>query len=63
MYPGLPRETKWGHLRDLHAALRLSKKALLWGVTSAQKLGEDLEVRKSFYRAALSVYVVSCLEH
>ncbi|WJZ86229.1 hypothetical protein VitviT2T_005708 [Vitis vinifera] len=42
---GLPRETKWGHLRDLHAALRLSKKALLWGVTSAQKLGEDLEVK------------------
>ncbi|KAL6345390.1 hypothetical protein AAG906_015873 [Vitis piasezkii] len=42
---GLPRETKWGHLRDLHAALRLSKKALLRGVTSAQKLGEDLEVK------------------
>ncbi|GAB2218059.1 hypothetical protein Droror1_Dr00001276 [Drosera rotundifolia] len=28
---GLVREPKWGHLRDLHYALALSRKALLWG--------------------------------
>ncbi|GAB2267879.1 hypothetical protein Dimus_002855 [Dionaea muscipula] len=28
---GLVREPKWGHLRDLHYALALSRRALLWG--------------------------------
>ncbi|KAK9285037.1 hypothetical protein L1049_024221 [Liquidambar formosana] len=42
---GLHREPKWGHLRDLHSALRLCKKALLWGTSSAQKLGEELEAQ------------------
>ncbi|XP_047327382.1 beta-galactosidase 13-like [Impatiens glandulifera] len=32
---GLPREPKYGHLRDLHRALKLSKKALLWGTPTA----------------------------
>ncbi|KAI8025515.1 Beta-galactosidase 13 [Camellia lanceoleosa] len=42
---GLPREPKFGHLRDLHRALRLSKKPLLWGVTNVQKISVDLEIR------------------
>ncbi|GFS42761.1 glycosyl hydrolase family 35 protein [Actinidia rufa] len=42
---GLLREPKFGHLRDVHRALRLSKKALLWGVPSVQKINEDLEIR------------------
>lgn len=42
---GLQREPKWGHLRDLHSALRLCKKALLWGTHSVEKMGEDLEAR------------------
>ncbi|XP_057500684.1 beta-galactosidase 13-like [Actinidia eriantha] len=42
---GLQREPKFGHLRDVHRALRLSKKALLWGVPSVQKINEDLEIR------------------
>ncbi|XP_057962376.1 beta-galactosidase 13-like [Malania oleifera] len=42
---GLLREPKWGHLRDLHSALRLCKKALLWGNPSVEKLGEKLEAR------------------
>ncbi|CAL5402278.1 unnamed protein product [Camellia sinensis] len=42
---GLPREPKFGHLKDLHRALRLSQKALLWGAPSVQKISEDLEVR------------------
>ncbi|XP_030524028.2 beta-galactosidase 13-like [Rhodamnia argentea] len=42
---GLLREPKWGHLRDLHLALRLCKKALLWGTPSVQDLGEGLEAR------------------
>ncbi|KAF8410413.1 hypothetical protein HHK36_002942 [Tetracentron sinense] len=42
---GLQRNPKWGHLRDLHSALKLCKKALLWGTPSVQKLGDELEAR------------------
>ncbi|KAK9286398.1 hypothetical protein L1049_014794 [Liquidambar formosana] len=45
---GLQREPKWGHLRDLHSALRLCKKALLWGTPGVQRISADLEVR--FYK-------------
>ncbi|GFQ01453.1 beta-galactosidase 14 [Phtheirospermum japonicum] len=41
---GLKREPKFEHLRDLHRALRLSKKPLLWGTQSVQKINEDLEI-------------------
>ncbi|XP_062196438.1 beta-galactosidase 11-like [Phragmites australis] len=42
---GLYKEPKWGHLKDLHQALRLCKKALLWGTPSTQPLGKLLEAR------------------
>ncbi|GLT42924.1 hypothetical protein SLA2020_169010 [Shorea laevis] len=42
---GLPRDPKWGHLRDLHRALKLCKKPLLWGTPSVQKLGPEIEAR------------------
>ncbi|KAI3913963.1 hypothetical protein MKW98_010775 [Papaver atlanticum] len=43
---GLQKEPKWGHLRDLHTALRLSKKALLFGdKISVEILGDQLEAR------------------
>ncbi|XP_058090936.1 beta-galactosidase 13-like [Magnolia sinica] len=42
---GMQREPKWGHLRDLHSALRLCRKALLWGFPTVQKLGEEIEAR------------------
>ncbi|PON89990.1 Glycoside hydrolase [Trema orientale] len=42
---GLQREPKWSHLRDLHKALNLCKKALLWGTPGGQKLGKHTEVR------------------
>ncbi|KAF8753081.1 hypothetical protein HU200_011735 [Digitaria exilis] len=42
---GLYKEPKWGHLRDLHQALKLCKKALLWGTPSTQKLGKQFEAR------------------
>ncbi|CAI9104745.1 OLC1v1003486C1 [Oldenlandia corymbosa var. corymbosa] len=41
---GLRREPKFGHLRDLHRALRLSKKALLWGTPSTQKIDGDTQI-------------------
>jgi len=44
IFTGLPREPQWGHLRDLHDALKLCQKALLWGTPSVQTLGKDLEV-------------------
>ncbi|KAL6855899.1 hypothetical protein ACP4OV_018701 [Aristida adscensionis] len=42
---GLYKEPKWGHLKDLHQALRLCRKALLWGNPSTQPLGKQLEAR------------------
>ncbi|PKI68210.1 hypothetical protein CRG98_011409 [Punica granatum] len=42
---GLLREPKWGHLRDLHHALRLCSKALLWGMPSVQMFGHGIEAR------------------
>ncbi|KAF3434702.1 hypothetical protein FNV43_RR21787 [Rhamnella rubrinervis] len=42
---GLQRDPKWSHLKDLHKALNLCKKALLWGSTGVQRLGKDTEVR------------------
>ncbi|XP_009605185.1 beta-galactosidase 13 [Nicotiana tabacum] len=41
---GLYREPKWSHLRDLHRALRLSRRALLWGTPSVQKINQNLEI-------------------
>ncbi|XP_031250429.1 beta-galactosidase 13-like [Pistacia vera] len=40
---GLLREPKWGHLRDLHSALKKCEKALLWGTPSVENLGEYME--------------------
>ncbi|KAJ6402974.1 hypothetical protein OIU84_014979 [Salix udensis] len=42
---GLQREPKWGHLKDLHRALNLCKKALLWGTPNVQRLSADVEAR------------------
>jgi len=42
---GLQKDPKWAHLRDLHSALRLCRKPLLWGTPSVQMLGEDIEAR------------------
>ncbi|CAI0445319.1 unnamed protein product [Linum tenue] len=42
---GLERGPKYGHLKDVHKALNLCKRALLWGSTSAQRLNPDVEVR------------------
>ncbi|KAF3336164.1 beta-galactosidase 11-like isoform X1 [Carex littledalei] len=42
---GLRREPNWGHLRYLHYALRLCRNELLWGSSSIQSLGENLEAR------------------
>lgn len=42
---GLPRDPKFAHLRDLHQALRLSKKALLWGTSTVEKMSEFTEAR------------------
>ncbi|KAG6496747.1 hypothetical protein ZIOFF_044619 [Zingiber officinale] len=42
---GLLKEPKWGHLRDLHAALKLCRKGLLWGSNSLQKFAPGFEAR------------------
>ncbi|KAI3442466.1 Beta-galactosidase [Psidium guajava] len=40
---GLQREPKWGHLRDLHKALALCRKPLLWGNPSVQRIAANVE--------------------
>ncbi|KAF3324950.1 beta-galactosidase 11-like isoform X1 [Carex littledalei] len=41
---GLLKEPKWGHLRDMHHALRLSRKGLLWGTPSYKQFKKSVEV-------------------
>ncbi|XP_047960963.1 beta-galactosidase 13-like [Salvia hispanica] len=41
---GLKRDPKFGHLRDLHRALKLSKKPLLWGTQNKQRVSENVEI-------------------
>ncbi|KAG8048213.1 hypothetical protein GUJ93_ZPchr0008g12393 [Zizania palustris] len=59
---GLLKEPKWGHLRDLHHALRLCKKALLWGTPSVQPLGKLYEARV-FEKADQNVCVAFLSNH
>ncbi|XP_058085330.1 beta-galactosidase 11-like isoform X2 [Magnolia sinica] len=40
---GFQKEPKWGHLRDLHSALRLCRKALLWGLPNVHTMGKDIK--------------------
>ncbi|XP_022732674.1 beta-galactosidase-like [Durio zibethinus] len=40
---GLPREPKWGHLRDLHKAIKLSEPALVSADPSVTSLGSNQE--------------------
>ncbi|KAG9442709.1 hypothetical protein H6P81_018563 [Aristolochia fimbriata] len=40
---GMLKEPKWGHLKDLHSAIRLCRNPLLWGVRRVQKFGKNTE--------------------
>ncbi|KAL1190208.1 Beta-galactosidase 14 [Cardamine amara subsp. amara] len=42
---GMEKAPKYGHLKHVHRALRLCKKALFWGNPRYQKLGPDTEVK------------------
>ncbi|KAL1308933.1 hypothetical protein HN51_051562 [Arachis hypogaea] len=42
---GMTKEPKWGHLRDVHRAINLCKKALIYGTSTTQKLNEFHEIR------------------
>lgn len=44
--PGMEKEPKWGHLKDLHHALKLCRKGLLWGTPSVQAFEPGFEVRR-----------------
>ena len=41
---GLKRQPKWGHLKDLHAAIKLCSTTLLQGVRTNYSLGQQQEV-------------------
>ncbi|KAL8102569.1 beta-galactosidase-like [Apium graveolens] len=43
---GLPREPKWGHLRDLHKAIKLCEPALVSAYPTVWSLGKNLEAHE-----------------
>lgn len=45
MSSGLIRQPKWGHLKELHAAIKLSSKPLLSGALTKLSVGGKQEVR------------------
>lgn len=45
---GLQKEPKWSHLRDVHKSINLSKKGLLEGTPSVQKINDFHEVSIHF---------------
>ena len=45
MSSGLIRQPKWGHLKELHAAVKLSSSPLLSGAHTTFSLGEMQQVR------------------
>lgn len=44
-YVGLLRQPKWGHLKDLHRAIKLSEPALVSGDPTVTSLGNYQEVK------------------
>ena len=45
LYSGLIWRPTWGHLRELHAAVKLSSEPLLFGRYSNFSLGQEQEVK------------------
>ena len=45
LYAGLLRQPKWGHLKDLHRAIKLSEPALVSGDPTVTPLGNYQEVK------------------
>lgn len=45
LHPGLIWMPTWGHLRELHAVIKQSQEALLWGMYTNFSLGQQQEVR------------------
>lgn len=41
---GFPRQPKWGHLKDLHKALKLCEEALVATDPTTTSLGKNAEV-------------------
>ncbi|RWW47733.1 hypothetical protein BHE74_00046247 [Ensete ventricosum] len=53
--PGMQKEPKWGHLKDLHHALNLCRKGLLWGTPSIQTFDHGFEVRRKIKQALSAI--------
>ena len=48
-YPGMQKEPKFGHLRDLHNIIRSYQKAFLEGKQSFEQLAHGYEVGNNFF--------------
>ncbi|XP_052183251.1 beta-galactosidase-like isoform X2 [Diospyros lotus] len=56
---GLPRDPKWGHLRDLHKAIKLSEPALVSAYPMATSPGNNLEVRVFKSKTACAAFLAN----
>lgn len=61
-YAGLLRQPKWGHLKDLHRAIKLCEPALVSADPTVTRLGNYQEVYlKLSYRKFLNYYLDFCV--
>lgn len=59
LYTGLERQPKWGHLKDLHRAIKLCEPALLSGESTRMPLGNYQEVStQSLFHFLLLLFLV-----
>jgi len=56
---GLPREPKWGHLRDLHKAIKLSEPALVSAYPTVTWPGDNQEVHVFQFKSACAAFLAN----
>jgi hypothetical protein len=47
---GIIRQPKWGHLKDLHKAIKLCEEALIATDPTITSPGPNLEVRRGYFK-------------
>ncbi|KAG6772025.1 hypothetical protein POTOM_023421 [Populus tomentosa] len=57
--PGLPREPKWGHLRDLHKAIKLCEPALVSVDPTVTSLGSNQEAHVFKSKSACAAFLAN----
>lgn len=53
---GAPRQPKWGHLQELHKAIKLCEEAMVATDPKNTTLGHNVEVKCLYSHSSLSVF-------